>query len=253
MHLTLLTGLAARASRRLAEDRRSGALELLASTPLGVRRLLDGEWRGIVRRFGGPLIGALSINFFVLYWAYMVIGSFEPQSVQSFLGMIWMMLQCIVPGSSENFLGEHVIGGTYIVTHLLLIPVAWYALGWTSMWLAMCVRKPFHAPLAALVLVLALPFLIWFPVSGTLDFLRWKLRWDIPASDRFSVLLFVGICLANSLLLAQWSKRTLLKNFRTWAANRYSPPAGEAALRWPWRRKQVKEERAGAQVSAQTI
>ena len=40
--------------RQFAEDRHSGALELVVSTPLGVKEILRGQWLALRRQFLGP-------------------------------------------------------------------------------------------------------------------------------------------------------------------------------------------------------
>ncbi|HEY3914612.1 MAG TPA: ABC transporter permease [Verrucomicrobiae bacterium] len=48
------------ASRRLAEDRRSGALELLLTTPLTERQIIRGQWLVLWNRFGLPILALLA-------------------------------------------------------------------------------------------------------------------------------------------------------------------------------------------------
>lgn len=64
-HTLLKCWVAMEASKRLGDDRRSGALELLLSTPLGVREILRGQWLALLRQFGAAaaLICAVDLLF----------------------------------------------------------------------------------------------------------------------------------------------------------------------------------------------
>jgi hypothetical protein len=53
--LLLYLGTASEATRLFVEARRSGLLELMLSTPLSARRILEGQWRAWLRLFGVPL------------------------------------------------------------------------------------------------------------------------------------------------------------------------------------------------------
>ncbi len=53
--LLLYLGAASEATRLFVEARRSGLLELMLSTPLSARRILEGQWRAWLRLFGVPL------------------------------------------------------------------------------------------------------------------------------------------------------------------------------------------------------
>jgi len=53
--LLLYLGAASEATRMFVEARRSGLLELMLSTPLSARRILQGQWRAWLRLFGLPL------------------------------------------------------------------------------------------------------------------------------------------------------------------------------------------------------
>ena len=62
LHTILKCWIASEASRRLAHDRQSGALELLLSTPLSVADILQGQLRALARQFGLPLLLVLFVD-----------------------------------------------------------------------------------------------------------------------------------------------------------------------------------------------
>jgi len=54
----------AEAGQRLTDDRRSGALELLFSTPLKVRDVIHGHWVALLRQFLGPVLVLCAMTVF---------------------------------------------------------------------------------------------------------------------------------------------------------------------------------------------
>src|SRR6185503_12747022 len=62
LHCIIKIWLALEACRRFVEDRRSGALELILSTPVTPDDILHGQWRALLRQFGVPILVVLLIN-----------------------------------------------------------------------------------------------------------------------------------------------------------------------------------------------
>jgi ABC-type Na+ efflux pump permease subunit len=56
LHVAFKFWVASEACRRFIEDRRSGALELILSTPLSVRQILGGQLAALLGRFGLPVL-----------------------------------------------------------------------------------------------------------------------------------------------------------------------------------------------------
>ena len=54
--LIMYLGMASNACRFFVEGRRSGLFELLLSTPLTAPQIVRGQWRGLLRNFGPPLL-----------------------------------------------------------------------------------------------------------------------------------------------------------------------------------------------------
>src|SRR5262249_41642076 len=54
------------APRRLADDRHSGALELLLCTPLAPREIIRGNMLALRRRYGRVLLGLMAVDVFLL-------------------------------------------------------------------------------------------------------------------------------------------------------------------------------------------
>ncbi len=66
LNTTLKIWVASEAGRRLGEDRKIGALELLLSTPLSVPDILEGQLLALRRQFLGPLVVALTVEAVLL-------------------------------------------------------------------------------------------------------------------------------------------------------------------------------------------
>ena len=80
--------IASEAGRRLGEDRKIGALELLLSTPLSISDILRGQILALRRQFFGPLIATLVIES-----VFMVASLHGPQSEADFVAayaMFWL-------------------------------------------------------------------------------------------------------------------------------------------------------------------
>ena len=62
LHLLFKVLVAGEAVRHLSEDKRSGALELLLSTPLQTETILTDQWRSLRRLYAAPFLGLLLLN-----------------------------------------------------------------------------------------------------------------------------------------------------------------------------------------------
>jgi len=67
LNITLKSWIALEAGRRLAEDQKSGALELLLSTPLTVREIFRGQLLALRRQFLKPLACVILVEFVFLF------------------------------------------------------------------------------------------------------------------------------------------------------------------------------------------
>jgi ABC-type transport system involved in cytochrome c biogenesis permease component len=159
MHGMLKFWVASEASRRFAEDRRSGALELLLSTPLSVKEIIAGHLLAMKRRCLGPAAVILLAD----------------------AGMLILSRKAYQESSDPGY-GLFCLGGM-----VLLIADA-YALAWTGFWLGLKFGWPSRATFSALARVLAVPsgiltvlvlagggqraelIFFWILVKGMVDF-----------------------------------------------------------------------------------
>jgi ABC-type transport system involved in cytochrome c biogenesis permease component len=132
LHLIVKGMIAMQASRRLCEERRSGALELLLITPLEPWTILDGLWAALRKQFGGLLLLLMTMNV-LLVWV-MVSASLR-------------MTQDVVATFSLILLGGAV-----------LLLVDFIALGWVGMRVALNGRRHHRTVMSTLGRVMLLPW-----------------------------------------------------------------------------------------------
>jgi ABC-type transport system involved in multi-copper enzyme maturation permease subunit len=117
------------ASRRFAEDRQSGALELLLTTPLSERAVIAGWLIGLKRRFLGPILLLFALDV-QLWWA---------------------------SDNSEWLLGMVAAIGLFIADS--------YTICWVGLWTGLNAANSTRAFLVTVARVLILP---WFAFLGVL-------------------------------------------------------------------------------------
>ena len=132
LHLIVKGMVAMQASRRLCEERRSGALELLLITPLEPWTILDGLWAALRKQFGGLLLLLMTMNV-LLVWV-LASGSLRmPQDVVATFALI-------------------LLGGA------VLLLVDFIALGWVGMRVALNGRRHHRTVMSTLGRVMLLPW-----------------------------------------------------------------------------------------------
>jgi ABC-type transport system involved in cytochrome c biogenesis permease component len=182
--LILKCWLAAEASRTISEDRRSGGLELLLSTPLHERQIVRGQLLALWRQFGPPTAAVLLAN---LIFLIVEMRRWDGQD-------------------REVYMGLHLFLGGFLVADMI-------ALSWVGMWLGLINRKPNRAALLSLTRILVLPG-VMFIVAMVLWGLSSKA--EDPASASFTFWLLFG--LAADLYFALGARFKLRAEFRTIAS-----------------------------------
>ena len=139
--------MASEASARWSEDRRSGALELILTTSLGVEDLIRGHHLALRRLFGFPVAVVIVMLTLVL-----------------FLG--W--------GTS----GRDVSAGYLLMVNAIVFVWDLHALAWVGTWQGMIRHKPGRAATATINRILLLPWLLLFLAvflggEGALRVLPW--------------------------------------------------------------------------------
>lgn len=145
-HLLAKGGLTSDAAAPLIEQRKSGAFELLLTTPLSVGDILRGQWWTLCTKYAGP-VGVVLLGH---WW----VGA---QMVSEQAGM-W--------SNDDLTLCMAILIGSAV---MLLCDLA--ALGWTAMWLAMSASNPQRATGDTIARILVLPWLVLGAGSAALGIL----------------------------------------------------------------------------------
>jgi ABC-type transport system involved in cytochrome c biogenesis permease component len=196
LSVTIKGYIGAECGRRLVEDRKIGAMELLLSTPLSVRQILHGQFLALQRQFFFPVLVMFVVDVWLLI-AGLSSSWLNSSSEQSI--WLWMWLAGMV-----MFIAD--------VTTLY----------WLGMWTGLAMRNPKHAFGAAITPVLALPWIGLGVVMTIIELLplemRRSFRWD-----GFPLLVWFVLGITVDLLFGLNARRNLLLNFRLVAAQRYQP------------------------------
>jgi ABC-type Na+ efflux pump permease subunit len=191
VHLLFKIWFAGEASRRLAEDRQSGALELLLSTPLSPRDIVWGQWLALFRQFGGPLCAVLLADACFLVMG--IVGTRFRSDHASFWVLLW---------------------GMFVITFLMDLA----ALASLGMWLGLTIQRVNRATSGACARVLSLPWILFalvMTVCGVLSLFSndWL--------NEYAVVIIGGaISVANSLFFDLIARRRLIQDFRAVATMR---------------------------------
>ena len=194
VHVLLKCQFAAEAARRFAQDRASGALEMLLSTPLKPREILDQSWAALQRRFRAAQWLALSLNAGLLM-CFLAGGGFNAPPKD------WPLITLLMLGA----------GG------LLFLDCR--ALAWTAMLEGMRGRKPLRAALGAVGRVLV-P--MWAGISLYL-FLGFSGLLNDDAVTKALVVLWFLAGTALDVVLANRARTLLQTHFRLLAVEEALP------------------------------
>jgi hypothetical protein len=164
------------ACARLSEDRRSGALELLLSTPLSEREVVRGQWLALRRQFLKPVLVFLALEFWLM-------SSLQPVG--------WLLAG--IP--------------------LRLLEFA--ALGWVGMWLGLTMRSVTRAILGTLGLILILPRAVAILGIQVLQGIVPGLGWSGPWIPGLEPAIQWSVIVANHLIWGWvWARGGLRHRFR---------------------------------------
>jgi len=135
---------ASQACRFFIESRKSGALELLLSTPLRNREIIRGQWLALRRIFLWPLI------VFALF---------------NLTPLVFIIARALAGPGLLEAMGP-IAGAIGSLLFSLWFTAALFAdvltIGWVSMWLALTVKKPDLAPAWTILFVVILPAPLMF-------------------------------------------------------------------------------------------
>ena len=196
LHTFFKVWIAMEASKRFGADRRSGALELLLSTPLKVSAILKGQWLALARQFGAAvlLVCAVDVLFLLAGWR-------KAYSDRDTWTLIW-------------------VAGTLVFLLDAIVLV------WVSMWLGLVNRKSSQASLGALFRICGLPWMAYLgaiALFAVLDELRIYRMGNVE--ENFLVLLWFGFSVAIAVFFGMRAFHRLHRDFRLVATQRYESRA----------------------------
>lgn len=204
LHTVLKIWIASEAVQRFVLDRKSGALELLLSTPLSVLEILRGQWLALYRQFAGPLVVVLGADTLFLV----------AERHRSDWIVLWLA------------------GMTVLVADA-------FTLSRVGAWMGMRHRRTNRALAATLVRVLVLPWMAFFVIIAAVAVFASLYRTAVPrwwGDDRAGPVLWWALGMANNLIFFAWARRKLRTQFRAAAAERFARRPARSDW-WPFHRR----------------
>lgn len=199
LHTVLKFWLASEACYRFVEDRKSGALELLLSTPLSVAEILRGQRLALSRQFAGPACYVLAADF-----TFFILG---------------------MRGDDLNRSGEQTFWTLLWLAGAIILVMDLFALSSVSMWAGLSSKKANRATHAAIARILILPWMV-FLFSMTVFSLA-RVFSVFRRMDEHVILLFwFGLAVANNLIFMNWAKKNLRERLREMATQRFATKTG---------------------------
>jgi ABC-type transport system involved in multi-copper enzyme maturation permease subunit len=125
--------IAVAAAQRLSEDKQSGALDLIITTPMTVEDLLEGQWLAVVKKLRWPFLGSLVLYAFLIFG-----GDSSRASTRSEELAVWFTAAAF-----------------YILTAVDSV-----AIGWLGIWSGLRYRQVPHAAALCLLKVVVPPALV---------------------------------------------------------------------------------------------
>jgi ABC-type transport system involved in multi-copper enzyme maturation permease subunit len=219
-HMLIALRLSIISAERFGEDRRSGALELILSTPISIKRILAGHFMGLRRYFAGAALFVFCAQAFALAYLYTVdsdragarnVGQAVREIIRHFQGDL-----------VDSAIWEFHVFTIIILSLFPMLLLDWVAIAWLSTWRSLRVKHAIFAPLSALIILhFPPPFLFVFTA---VNLNKYRM---MPAHEFTQAVMLFGIAagyfIANQLLWIWWSRRQIYKHFRAAATDRYQP------------------------------
>lgn len=225
VHALIAFRMAMSASYRLAEDRRSGALELLLGTEVSIKELLRGYWMALGRQFFGPIMIVIFAGLFGIAMVLLLFA--EHVQVGNIFNTAIEIVQRVFTRGADKEAGYVFF---IVISIQLMLALNWIALIWVGMWLGLREKRSGFATWVTLALVFGPP---WFLlIVGIVTFIEMGFVRGIQPDEAFSAVLTSGwiLGLSHVLVLSWWARGNLIARFREAAADRYMGPR---RIAWP--------------------
>jgi ABC-type transport system involved in cytochrome c biogenesis permease component len=210
LHSMLKYWVATEACRRFTADRRNGALELLLSTPMRVREILNGQLMALLRQFALPAMTVVLVDIIFLFSERQ-----QSQWVLAWIGLIIVFIADLI------------------------------TLAWVAMWTGLRSLNVNRASGAAMARVLILPWLLFAMMWTGVLILEELQRGLFPrwlSKEETVYISWIVVSLAVDLLFGTWAYRNLITRFRETVAARFERPS----RRWFRRSSSATASLAGA-------
>jgi ABC-type transport system involved in cytochrome c biogenesis permease component len=215
LHLLAVYFAAMSAAQRLAEDRQTGSLELILSTPTTEREISRGLWLAFARRMALPAVLVVLAHGVLLWLIALVafIESVDNLSAGSTTGrLLWdLLLGRSVAGLSQAWAITMMLRVSLLA--LILLLTVWVTLGWVGRWLGVRLRHPAFAPLAAIALVFAPPAIGFGVFAFALE--EWGF-FRLPEQRGIPLMFFFAFAfgMLHCLLASVWAASRLREDLR---------------------------------------
>lgn len=185
----------ATSAHQLSTEQEQGTLEMLLSTPLSAREVLQGQVMASIRHFRGPVVLSMvvALGIFLLLWNWQVFGA------GTALGIAALVI--------------------YSFIHLLEL----YAMIWAGMWAAATVKEAKNAAGAAMARIIGLPLLVFGMTLSSWGAASYYWRWGMEFNPILVIGYYLFLCIANSVGWLIYFRTTLPNRLREFALRRYTP------------------------------
>lgn len=192
LHFIIKIWVASEVSRRMIEDRRGGALELLLSTPLSVKQVANGQTHALWRLFGWPVL--------VLLLGEIILARFGVRTWYS-------------AAHNRELLLTFGLGiGSFLVDL--------WAIKWVATWRSLFGRSIGKVMVATLLRILLVPWLLFLSIALFLAVIDWFFTNLIfPESRLYWAWGFST--LASALFFALPARANFYRHFREIASQRF--------------------------------
>ncbi len=233
LHVVVLYYAAMVGSQRLAEDKQTGALEMILCTPTTERSIARGLWRAFFRRMAFP-VGAVVLLHGLFIWQCLLMCELEPPGDESLRGttateyfraILW----------NEPIRGRLLDWEFTLMMRIVifLLPGAlwiWITLGCVGRWLGLKMKHPGFAPLVALALTFV-PAILIFSIACYIaeesNLLKMPDRQLVPLVALCAFAWGFVYCAS----LCWWATGNLRSQFRHTVTSHFQPPSDR---RWWW-------------------
>ena len=181
------------AGAQLFREYEQGTLEMILSTPLSVREVIDGQLAAALRQYR---------TLFAL--TFSLLGA----------GLISLFFRGGTP---------YLIAAAALVVYTGLLLLQFYAIGWVGMWSIVTAPDPKKATTNAFFYVTILPGLLFGLINAGFQFVNWLIGFRFSPGPGLLVPLFFVLAFSNCLYWLRRAQRELPRELRLFAFRRYTP------------------------------